>query len=265
MKREKTKRRGAKLGQHFLTGQWAAQKLVAAAQISADDTILEIGPGTGALTRELLKTGARLVAIEKDETLVERLRSEFAAEIEKGTLTLVPGDVRDLDLKATRLGTYVLAANIPYYITGEIIRQFLSADLQPRTMALLVQKEVAERILARDKKESILSISVKAYGAPEIAAKVAKGNFNPPPSVDSAILVVRGISKKFFAEFDEKFFFKIVRTGFSSKRKFLAGNLAKECTRERAESSLEAAGISIKARAEDLSLEQWGKIVRSLA
>jgi 16S rRNA (adenine1518-N6/adenine1519-N6)-dimethyltransferase len=264
MKRKKIKQRGARLGQHFLTGNWAAQKLVAAAEILPNDTVLEIGPGTGALTRELLKTGARIVAIEKDERLVERLRSEFGTEIKKGTLTLVPGDVRDLDLKETRLGEYVLAANIPYYITGEIIRQFLSADLQPRTIALLIQKEVAERILARDGKESILSISVKAYGTPEIAAKVAKGNFNPPPSVDSAILVVRNISKEFFSGFDEEFFFRVVRAGFASKRKFLASNLAKVFGRGLAEKALAASSLSEKIRAEDVSLEQWNKITTHL-
>jgi 16S rRNA (adenine1518-N6/adenine1519-N6)-dimethyltransferase len=265
MKRKKIKRRGAKLGQHFLTGTWAAHKLVEAAEIGPKDTVLEIGPGTGALTRELLKTGSRVVAIEKDGTLVGQLRSTFDTQIEKGTLTVAPGDVRDLDLKAMRLGTYVLAANIPYYITGEIIRQFLSADLQPRTMALLVQKEVAERILARDGKESILSISVKAYGQPSIAAKVAKGNFNPPPSVDSAILVVKNISKEFFSDFSEEFFFEVVRAGFASKRKFLSSNLAKEYGRESVSTAFTSVGLSEKIRAEDVSLEQWKKISELLS
>ena len=255
-------KRGARLGQHFLTGAWAAQKLAEAAEIRPGDTVLEIGPGKGALTRELLKTGGRVVAIEKDETLVEQLRSTFSSEIERGTLTIVPGDVRDLDLKAAELGEYILAANIPYYITGEIIRQFLSAEKQPRTMALLVQKEVAERILARDKKESILSISVKAYGEPSIATKVARGNFNPPPSVDSAILVVRNISKEFFSDFSEAHFFEVVRAGFASKRKFLSGNLAKKFGSEAAQDAL--AELPEKVRAEDVTLEQWGSVVRGL-
>jgi 16S rRNA (adenine1518-N6/adenine1519-N6)-dimethyltransferase len=259
------KRKGARLGQHFLTGTWAAHKLVESAAIGRNDTVLEIGPGKGALTKELLKTGGRIVAVEKDAALVEQLRSMFKSEIEDGTLTVIPGDVRDLDLKATRLDTYVLAANIPYYITGEIIRQFLSSDLQPKTMALLVQKEVAERIVARDGKESILSISVKVYGDPSIAAKVARGNFSPPPSVDSAILVVKNISKKFFADLDEEFFFKVVRTGFSSKRKFLAGNLAKEFGRERALEAFAVAGISEKIRAEDVTLEQWRDLAECIS
>ena len=249
------KRKGAKLGQHFLTGTWAAHKLVESAGITADDVVLEIGPGKGALTREILKTGARVVAIEKDSALVEQLRTEFPKE----RLTIIDADIRDIAPETIGLeaGEYILAANIPYYITGEIIRQFLSANVQPKTMALLVQKEVADRILARDKKESILSISVKAYGDPSIAAKVSRGNFTPPPSVDSAILVVQHISKTFFEEVGEEFFFKIVRTGFSSKRKLLAGNLGKEFGRERAEDALAAAGVPAKARAEDVSLEQW--------
>jgi 16S rRNA (adenine1518-N6/adenine1519-N6)-dimethyltransferase len=258
------KRKGARLGQHFLTGTWAASKLVGSAGVGSEDTVLEIGPGTGALTKQLLATGARVIAIEKDEALVSRLKETFAAELTDQRLTLIEGDVRDLDLKKTKIGPYILAANIPYYITGEIIRQFLSSDLQPTTMALLVQKEVARRIVARDKKESILSISVKVYGEPSIAAVVSKGNFAPPPSVDSAILVVKDISKKFFKSFDEEFFFKIVRTGFSSKRKLLASNLAKEFKRTAVERALLTARLPEKARAEDVSLEQWQKIADAL-
>jgi 16S rRNA (adenine1518-N6/adenine1519-N6)-dimethyltransferase len=256
------KRKGARLGQHFLTGTWAAKKLVESAGITANDIVLEIGPGKGALTRELLKTGARVVAIEKDSALVECLREDLSEE----RLTVVDADIRDSSPESLGLkpGKYILAANIPYYITGEIIRQFLSADSQPKTMALLVQKEVAERILARNGKESILSISVKAYGDPSIAAKVSRGNFSPPPSVDSAILVVRNISKRLFEKIDEEGFFKLVRTGFSSKRKLLAGNLAKECGREDAAGALIAAGVPEKARAEDISLEDWERIAKSL-
>lgn len=259
------KRRGARLGQHFLTGRWAAAKLTEAAGITPTDTVLEIGPGTGALTRELLATGARVIAVEKDEALVERLRELFAQEISSGMLTLMSDDVRNVSPEKTGLsaGGYILAANIPYYITGEIIRQFLSTEAQPKTMAILVQKEVAQRICARDGKESILSISVKVYGTPSIAAKVARGNFSPPPSVDSAILVVSDISKKFFTDLDEAFFFKVVRAGFASKRKFLANNLA-SFGKTATTGVLAACDISLKARAEELTPEQWKHVAKKL-
>jgi 16S rRNA (adenine1518-N6/adenine1519-N6)-dimethyltransferase len=263
MKTKNPKRkRGARLGQHFLTGTWPARKLVESAGIGELDTVLEIGPGKGALTKEILETGARVVAIEKDLTLVHHLRETLPQE----NLVVIDADVRDVEPEQLGLkaGNYILAANIPYYITGEIIRQFLSTAAQPKTMALLVQKEVAERIVARDKKENILSISVKVYGEPSVAAKVSRGNFSPPPSVDSAILVVKNISKKFFADFSEEFFFKVVRAGFSSKRKFLAGNLAKEFGRERVSNALAVAGLSEKVRAENLSFEQWKKIAEKL-
>ena len=157
-----------------------------------------------------------------------------------------------------------MAANIPYYITGEIIRQFLETPAQPRAMALLIQKEVAERIIARDGKESILSLSVKAYGKPKIVAKVSRGNFSPPPSVDSAILLVGDISKKFFDDLDERIFFKVVKAGFSSKRKFLANNLSMFGKAE-AQQALNACGLSPKTRAEDVPLQEWGELTRELS
>jgi 16S rRNA (adenine1518-N6/adenine1519-N6)-dimethyltransferase len=256
------KRTGARLGQHFLTGTWAAAKLVEAAGVTENDTVLEIGPGKGALTIELLKAGAHVIAIEKDTALVEKLRATFTEK----RLTIIDADIRDV--KPESLGVksheYILAANIPYYITGEIIRTFLSSDIQPKTMALLVQKEVAERIVARDAKESILSIAVKVYGVPSIAAKVTRGNFSPPPSVDSAILVVNSISKSFFNGLDETFFFKILRAGFASKRKFLANNLSIPFGREHALAALIKAGIAEKARAEDISLNEWHQIALNL-
>jgi len=261
------KNKGARLGQHFLTGLWAARKLIEAVNVRPDETILEIGPGKGALTKELLATGAKVVAVEKDEALADALLHAFAAEIASGALRVVVGDIRDFNPSKFGLvsATYVLAANIPYYITGEIIRQFLETDAQPRAMALLVQKEVAERIVARDGKESILSLSVKAYGTPKIVAKVSRGNFSPPPSVDSAILLVDNISKVFFSHVSEKMFFKVVRAGFASKRKFLANNLAVAFGKEAARAALALSGIGEKARAEDVPLQKWAEMARLLS
>ena len=257
--------RGARLGQHFLNAQWVARDLVAAIAPQQGEVIVEIGPGRGALTEKLLATGNVVVAIEKDEALATFLLEKFAGEIAAGKLHLMQGDVRDGDTyDVLEKRPYVVAANIPYYITGEIIRDFLTAEHQPRRMALLIQKEVAERIVARDGKESILSLSVKAYGEPSIVAKVPAGCFSPPPSVDSAILLMENISRDFFEDNSEDMFFKVVKAGFASKRKQLGGNLEKVLG-ENAETALRAASVERTARAEDVHLLQWREIVKKLS
>jgi 16S rRNA (adenine1518-N6/adenine1519-N6)-dimethyltransferase len=254
------RKKGQRLGQHFLNAQWVSRDLVASLAIKAEETILEIGPGRGALTTKLLETGSPVVAIEKDPALVSFLKEEFVAEIATGRFTLIENDIRSIDLAELNLGNYVVAANIPYYITGEILRFFLENNLQPRAAALLIQKEVAERVVARDGKESILSLSVKAYGSPSIVAKVPAGCFSPPPSVDSAILLIENISRDFFSGISEETFFKTVKVGFSSKRKMLAGNLTSLVPNTR--DVLEKCGIAPKARAEDVPLEKWGELAR---
>ena len=258
-------KRTPKLGQHFLTSPWAAKKLAESVGVRDGETILEIGPGKGALTRELLMSGANVVAVETDTVLVKILEETFAQEIAEGKLGLVSDDVRNVTPESLGLSRYVLAANIPYYITGEIIRQFLETNVQPRAMALLVQKEVAQRIIAGNKKESILSISVKVYGSPKIVSVVSRGNFSPPPSVDSAILLVDAISKDFFAGTNEGHFFKVVRAGFSSKRKFLANNLSTLWDKPDVLAALSACGVSEKARAEDLTPAIWKKIAMQIS
>lgn len=268
---------GARMGQHFLKGTWAARALVHACSLSDKDTVLEVGPGKGVLTEEILATGARVIAIEKDERLVALLHERFASEIASGALTIVADDIRNIRLERLPLlkGGYTVAANIPYYITGEILRQFLTAQPQPRTMALLVQKEVAERIVGRKQKvegretngkESILSLSVKAYGEPHIAAKVPRGNFSPPPSVDSAILVIERISRDFFSGITEDAFFTLVRAGFSSKRKLLSGNLVEKLGLEKSAvlNAFAACGIEEKVRAERVPLLTWKCLVTHL-
>lgn len=264
----------ARLGQHFLANAHYAKVLVDAAATRADETILEIGPGKGMLTRELLKTGAHVVAVEKDESLAAFLRGEFAGEIAAGQFDIRTMDVRDATPEALGLsaGKYVVAANIPYYITGEILRQFLSTTAQPRAMALLVQKEVAERIIGtrrlpagRQGKESILSLSVKAYGKPRIAAKVSRGNFSPPPSVDSAILVVENISRKGLGAVREEDFFATIRTGFASKRKLLANNLSVRFGKEKVTEAFAECGIPAKARAEEVGLAKWLRLAELLS
>jgi len=258
------KRRTPKLGQHFLTGLWAAKKLAESVDVREGETILEIGPGKGALTRELLSTGARVVVVETDAALVKILNEVFSAEIAAENLAVIQDDIRNVTPQSLGLSRYVVAANIPYYITGEIIRRFLETSRQPRALALLIQKEVAQRIMAGNKKESILSISVKAYGVPKIVSVVSRGNFSPPPSVDSAILLVSDISKDFFTGLDEKKFFTLVRAGFSSKRKFLANNLSTLWSKATVLAALGACGVPEKARAEDIAPETWKKLSQAL-
>lgn len=246
------RRKGARLGQHFLKNFAYAAKLAHAAGITPGDTVLEIGSGKGVLTKALLAQGCRVVAIEKDEMLVNVLREKFSDAVKSGTLEVIAEDVRDF---IPREGDYIVAANIPYYITGEIIRKFLTAQHQPRTIALLVQKEVAQRIVS--KKESILSLSVKAYGTPKIVARVNRKHFSPSPSVDSAILVIENISKRFFGDILEEQFFKVVRAGFASKRKMLAGNLSRMFDKEKVAAAFATCGIPDTARAEEVALTKW--------
>lgn len=257
------------LGQHFLTSKSALEKIVAAGDINANDIVVEAGPGQGVLTEPLLAASGKVIAIEKDRELVAELRKTFSRDIEGFRLDLKEGDVLDFDPAIISTYkkdlTYKVVANIPYYITNAIIRLFLEAKHQPERMVLLIQKEVAERILARDGKESILSIAVKAYGTPKIAAKVPAGAFNPPPKVDSAILVIDTISKKLFEHIDEKQFFKTVRAGFAHKRKRLAGNLTALYEKEAILKAFHKLKFLPDTRAEDITLSDWKKLVQELS
>ncbi len=253
------------LGQNFLKSESALREIINAGQILPSDFILEIGPGQGALTEKILETGATVFAIEKDAELVPLLKEKFATYISSGKFSIIEEDI--LEFQTDELPEkYKLIANIPYYITGAIIRNFLETNRQPETMVLLVQKEVAERIVARDGKESILSISVKAYCEPKFIKTVLAGSFVPAPKVDSAIVLFENISKKNFAEnnLSESKFFEIVKEGFSHKRKLLKKNLQEVATKY--EKDINAifikSGIDPKARPEDLKLGEWFEILK---
>ncbi|MEK7148480.1 MAG: 16S rRNA (adenine(1518)-N(6)/adenine(1519)-N(6))-dimethyltransferase RsmA [Patescibacteria group bacterium] len=247
------------LGQNFLNSKAVARDIVREANLSPSDTVLEIGPGKGFLTSELLASGAHIIAVEMDSRMIPILQEKFAEEINKNKFTLIHGDILKELVKNT-IGLpekYKLIANIPYYLTGQIIRTFLETSLQPERMVIMVQKEVATRIVARDKKESILSIAVKVYGTPKLIKKVPARYFTPAPKVDSAILSIGNISHKNFpSQVSEKVFFEIVRAGFAHKRKILAGNL-KEILGEKTLYILKETGIKENTRAENLSLDQW--------
>ena len=265
------------LGQNFLRSKSALQKIVEAADLKPEDVVLEVGPGEGILTEALLKSAGKVIAVEKDDRLIPLLQEKFASEISVGKFELIHADILDIELTTNNLQlttrqnffkknlggqAYKLIANIPYYITGQLLRKFLESDFQPSRMVLLLQKEVAKRIVASDNKESILSISVKAYGTPKYIDTVKAECFTPKPKVDSAILLVENISKSFFTSnnLDEKKFFEVLKKGFKSKRKILVGNLGIS-NDPNLEKIMSDCGITKNTRAEDITLEQWGRIL----
>ncbi len=246
------------LGQNFLKSKVIVARIAKTAELKEGEVVIEIGPGKGILTRALLDTGAKVIAVEMDYLLIGFLKDKFKEEIENGKLFLIEGNILDFSvaeifekISATH-HSYKLCANIPYYITGEIIRKFMEEKMQPENMTILVQKEVARRVVASDKKESILSISVKVYGEPKYIETVKRTMFSPSPNVDSAILHIKNISKQNFLEnnIKEERFFKVVKKGFAHKRKKLSGNLKDIITPEILEKYRDA-------RAEDLMLSDW--------
>lgn len=251
-----------------------------AGEVKAGDIVLEIGPGTGVLTRELLARGACVVALEADQRAIETLNESFESEINTKNLVILHADVRTfpelilekngqsarktlISLGITN-GNYKVIANIPYYLSGFLFRTFLETDVQPTTLVYLVQREVGERI-ARDKKESLLSLSVKMFGDPAYIGTIKPGNFTPPPKVDSAIIAITCISRSRLTKIDETFFFELIHAGFASKRKQLLGNLTKLFTRETLIHTFSTLNIPMDVRGEDLHLDMWLTLTRSLA
>lgn len=252
-------------GQNFLKSELALRTMCEAGEVSKEDIVLEIGPGKGALTEKLLDKACKVIAIEKDRDLILILEEKFKTQIDTGILVLVQGDILEFEAKKYNLknNEYKIIANIPYNITGAIFKKFLSEETQPSKMVILVQKEVAMRIVANDKKESILSLSVKAYGDPKYIMKVSKRFFSPAPKVDSAIITVSNISRKNFTNHKEEGrFFNIVKTGFSHKRKVLKKNLELIIPKMVIEESFVDLKIDPKSRAEDLPLDTWLKLTK---
>ncbi|MCX6744232.1 MAG: 16S rRNA (adenine(1518)-N(6)/adenine(1519)-N(6))-dimethyltransferase RsmA [Candidatus Parcubacteria bacterium] len=262
-------------GQNFLIDDNVLAKIMATADLSPEDYVLEIGPGFGVLTQELIKTGKKVLSVELDTRLVFYIKRKF-----KGVSNweLLEGDILKIknEQLAEKLGSkkYKLVANLPYAITKPILQKFLSYDPKPREMVILVQKEVAEKIVAKPGEMSILAISVQYYGQPQLINIVSKESFFPVPKVDSAILQIVLRQTDIPAEFSqiftqiqiqnyqEKRFWQLVKIGFSSPRKQLQNNLANglKITNAEVKNRLEKAGLQELCRAQDLSLLDWGNI-----
>ncbi|MEI6352988.1 MAG: 16S rRNA (adenine(1518)-N(6)/adenine(1519)-N(6))-dimethyltransferase RsmA [Candidatus Nomurabacteria bacterium] len=252
------------LGQNFLTNQKAVLEIINAGEIKKGENILEIGPGKGALTEKLLETGGKVLAIEKDRELIWFLNEKFAKEIEKGDLIVKEGDILEIDPKNLfKNQEYKIIANIPYYITGAIIEKFLSTDTKPLKMVLLIQKEVAERMVARDKKESILSLATKFYGIPKLVYRVSAGSFFPKPKVDSAVISIN-INNTKVDKKEEELYLNIVKKSFAHKRKMMLGNLKNEIKTVNWENIFEKLKINPKIRGEDLTKEDFLKITKEI-
>jgi len=255
------------LGQNFLVDEKVLDKIIQAAELDKNDLVIEIGPGLGVLTKELSKKCKRIIAIEKDKKLAELLRVVLSpdkgglGEIEIINDDILKTNINELVKKYSPDEKYKLVSNIPYYITSPVIKLFLENKIQPQIMVLLVQKEVAERICAKPGKLSVLALSVQIYGKPKIAGYVSKLSFYPEPKVDSAILKISGIKKEFPDDY-YKNIFRIIKIGFSSKRKKLINNLSAglHINKDDAIKMLRKAKINPNARAQELGLGDWKKL-----
>lgn len=245
------------LGQHWLHDRNVLAHIADSAELSPDDTVLEIGPGLGTLTSELLRQAGSVVAVEFDPELARKLPGQFPGK----NLTVIHEDILSFDLSQLPAG-YKVVANVPYYITSKIVQKLMTADNKPSVVVLLVQKEVAERIAAEPGDMSILAISAQVYAQASLGDVVPAEFFTPPPKVDSQVVILHTHEQPLVKPEDEKAFFRVVKAGFSAKRKklrsSLSGGLA--LSKSEVEQLLEQAAISPDARAEDLAIEDWRRL-----
>lgn len=254
------------LGQHFLVDRSVLEKIISAAELTPSDTVIEVGPGLGILTGELVKNAAKVIAIEVDSKLASSLQkrlSKFA------NLTVINADVLQLDPVELidKKSNYKVVANLPYYIAAPILRHFLEASLKPSLMMVMVQKEVGQSIVAQPGDMGILSISVQLYGKPTIVDYVPAQSFYPEPKVDSAIVHIEVYPRPAVDVADIAGFFEIVKAGFSAPRKQIRNSLALglELTSAEIVQLLEQAGVMPQRRPETLSLEEWASLHRAFS
>jgi 16S rRNA (adenine1518-N6/adenine1519-N6)-dimethyltransferase len=245
------------LGQHWLTDLATLTAICDAAEITTEDTVLEIGPGTGTLTRELVKRAREVVAVEFDKNLADQLTySQIATNLQ-----IIREDILKFDLTSMSAG-YKVVANIPYYLTSNLVRTLSESTNPPAKAVLLVQKEVAQRIAAKAGDMSLLSISAQFYWQVSLGSVVPAQLFTPPPKVDSQIVILDRQTEPLFIETDTKKFFQLVKAGFASRRKTLLNSLAGGLRKEKAETQtiLQTAGIDPGLRAQNLSLDEWHRL-----
>jgi len=249
------------LGQNFLVDQNALRKIVDYAEVTKEDTVLEIGAGLGSLTRLLAGSAGRVVAVEIDRHLVPILQEVMTPF---KNVHIVEGDILELN-PSTLMGenSFIVVANIPYFITSAIIRHLLAGEVKPTRIVLTMQQEVAERICAEPGNLSLLALSVQVFGTPHIGVSIPAAAFHPPPKVDSATLRVEIHDQPLLSGKQLEHFFTLARIGFSQKRKMLRNTMSAglHCTGAQAEELLRAAGIDPMRRAQTLDLVEWKTLV----
>lgn len=242
------------LGQHWLSDEATLEAICEAANLSPADTALEIGPGLGDLTRQLLKRAGKVVAVELDEGLAQKLPRHNKLEV-------IQGDILKFDLGRLPIG-YKVVANIPYYLTSNLVRVLSESSNPPKTIVLLVQKEVAQRLAAQPGQMSLLSVSAQLDYVSKLGPVVAAELFEPPPKVDSQVIILKRRAKPLFDDLDTRKYFQIVKAGFSSRRKKLRGSLSAGLgiSKSEADGVLKRAAIDGDLRAQNLSLQDWHKL-----
>ncbi|MCX6722472.1 MAG: 16S rRNA (adenine(1518)-N(6)/adenine(1519)-N(6))-dimethyltransferase RsmA [Candidatus Staskawiczbacteria bacterium] len=250
------------LGQNFLIDKNVLDKIIEASDIKPNNVILEVGPGLGTLTQELARRAKKVIAVEKDKTMIEILKETLK---NFNNVEIIQGDILKLNPKCYTLNPYKVVANIPYYLTSPLIRKFLESDNQPTEIILMLQKEVAQRICSKPKDMNLLAVSVQFYAEPKIVSYVSKNCFWPAPKIDSVIIKI--VSTKYFRESPAfaKIFFKVVKAGFSQPRKQLGNNLSKmlKLKKTQTEKWLVENKINPSQRAETLSIDDWKNLTKT--
>lgn len=252
------------LGQHFLVDRRALARIADAALLEPDDTVIEVGPGLGVLTREIGRRAGRVISVEIDSGLAGMLSSDPATG---NNITVVNADILQtspVSLLPSGVEEYKVVANLPYYITGAVLRHFLESAMQPRLMVIMVQKEVARSITAMPGQMSLLSIGVQLFGKAEIVTSVPAKSFHPVPKVDSAVVRVTAYSSQLIEPEYRQGFFRLARAGFGSPRKQLINTLSHglDLNKDTVAEIMQKADIDYRRRAESLSVEEWLNLFR---